>query len=75
MPIALALLAGWLTVVLVALVVAIAFCRMAKDNLPELREIYSRLSLERAGRVPAERSELLRGAEGDRAPGGGGWPR
>jgi len=71
MPIALALLAGWLTVV----VVAIAFCRMAKDNLPELREICSRLSLEQAGRVPAERSEFLDGPDGDRAPGGRGWPR
>jgi hypothetical protein len=68
MPTSLVLIGGWLAGVFVTTVVAIAFCRMAKDNLPELREIYGALSAERSSRVSADRSDLLRRPAGDRVP-------
>jgi hypothetical protein len=67
-PTSLILIGGWLAVVLVTTVVAIAFCRMAKDNLLELREIYGGLPAEQSSRVPADRSDLLHRPAGDRVP-------
>jgi hypothetical protein len=75
MPTALVLLGGWLAVVFVTLIVAIAFCRMAKDNLLELHEIHRALPAERSSRVPADRSDILHRPAGDRAPARGRWPR
>lgn len=75
MPTALVLIGGWLMVVFVTLIVAIAFCRMAKDNLLELREIHSALLAEQSSRVPADRSDILRRPSGDSASVRGRWPR